>query len=251
MYFTSEKSEHGVLERDFTLGEITGVLWTPESPSPADTSEPAPLILMGHSGGVHKRAPNLVTNARYFVTECGYSVAAIDAPGHGDRPRNAEDTRWTEQLHAARAAGEPMDAIIAEFNLSLAARAVPEWQATLDALQALPEIGPDAPVGFCGITLGTVIGMHLAAVEPRIQAATFGSVFVFDALFEVAKRITIPLTLDIAWHDEEIDRQPSFALFDAFASQDKLLTARPGRHNQMTGSTPGFSAWFLREHLGR
>ncbi|GAB2568829.1 alpha/beta hydrolase family protein [Nocardia heshunensis] len=246
MNFTSETSENGIVERDFTIGEITGVLWSPESPVAG-----TPLILMGHSGGVHKRAPNLVINARHFVTELGYSVAAIDAPGHGDRPRNAEDQRWTEQLHAARAAGQPMDTIIAEFNLSLAERAVPEWQATLDELQALPEIDADAPVGFCGITLGTVIGMHLVAVEPRIKAATFGSVFVFDALFDIAKQISIPLTLDVAWHDEEIDRQPSFALFDAFASEDKILLARPGRHNQMASSQPGYGAWFLRQHLGR
>ncbi|MFE3196056.1 dienelactone hydrolase family protein [Nocardia sp. NPDC059240] len=246
MQFISEKPENGVVERDFTIGEITGVLWSPEAPEPG-----APLILVGHSGGVHKRAPNLVTNARHLATESGYFVAAIDAPGHGDRPRNAEDERWVEQLHAARAAGQPMDTIIAEFNLSLAERAVPEWRATLDALQALPEIGPDAPVGFGGITLGTVIGMHLVAVEPRIKAANFGSVFVFDALFDIAKQISIPLTLDVAWHDEEIDRQPSFALFDAFASEDKILLARPGRHNQMASSQPGYGAWFLRQHLGR
>jgi hypothetical protein len=35
--------------------------------------------------------------------------------------------------------------IVIDYNMSLAERAVPEWQATLDALQALPEIGVDAP----------------------------------------------------------------------------------------------------------
>lgn len=244
--FTAETSENGVRERDFLLGEITGVLWSPES-----ASENAPLILLGHSGGVHKRAPNLVTTARHFVTESGYRVAAIDAPGHGDRPRNEQDQRWADALHAARAAGEPMDSIIAEFNMSLAERAVPEWQATLDALQALPEIGPDAPVGYGGITLGTVIGMMLVAAEPRIRAATFNSVFVFDALFEAARKITIPLTLQVAWNDEEIDRRPSFDLFEAFASEEKTLLANPGRHNQMARTQPDFAAAFMRHHLGR
>lgn len=32
-------------------------------------------------------------------------------------------------------------------------RAAPEWQATLDALQALPEIGSEVPVGYGGATL--------------------------------------------------------------------------------------------------
>jgi hypothetical protein len=54
MRFTSEQRlDDGVLEREFTLGEIPGVLWTPES-------APAPLILSGHNGGLHKRLPRLV-----------------------------------------------------------------------------------------------------------------------------------------------------------------------------------------------
>jgi hypothetical protein len=44
---------------------------------------------------------------------------------------------------------------------------VPEWQATLDALQKLPEIGTEAPIGYGGgITLGTAIGIPLTATEP-------------------------------------------------------------------------------------
>jgi len=60
----------------------------------------------------------------------------------------------------------------------LAERAVPEWQATLDALQELPEIGTEGPVGYGGgITLGTAIGIPLTAIEPRITAAIFGGGF--------------------------------------------------------------------------
>jgi hypothetical protein len=51
---------------------------------------------------------------------------------------------------------------------------VPEWQATLDALQALPEIGTEAPIGYGGMTLGTAIGLPLAASDSRITAAVFG-----------------------------------------------------------------------------
>ena len=43
MRFTSEtRLDDGVLEREFILGEIPGILWTPGS-------APAPLILLGHS----------------------------------------------------------------------------------------------------------------------------------------------------------------------------------------------------------
>ena len=55
MQFTSEKRlDDDVLEREFTLGEIPGILWTPGS-----ASVPAPLILLGHPGGLHKMYPRL------------------------------------------------------------------------------------------------------------------------------------------------------------------------------------------------
>src|SRR4051794_17056707 len=31
LHFTAENSANGIVERDFTLGEVTGVLWSPES----------------------------------------------------------------------------------------------------------------------------------------------------------------------------------------------------------------------------
>src|SRR5436309_8781179 len=105
------------------------------------------------------------------------------------------------------AAGETerVKSISVRYGAALAERAVPEWQATLDALQALPEIGTEAPVGYCGITLGTAIGLMLTAVEPRITAATFGGVLVYEALIEAARQITIPVEFLLPWDDEEID----------------------------------------------
>jgi hypothetical protein len=48
MHFIAETASDGVVERTFTLGDITGVLWTP-----ATVSHPAPLVLLGHGGGQH------------------------------------------------------------------------------------------------------------------------------------------------------------------------------------------------------
>jgi dienelactone hydrolase len=243
--FTAETTSDGVVERDFTVGDVPGVLWSPES-----GSDHAPLILMGHTGGLHKRTPGIVARANHFVTACGFTVAAIDAPGHGDRPRTAQDDQARAALVQARAAGEPIGPIVVEYNSALAERAVPEWRATLDALQALPEIGIDAPVGYSGITLGTAIGLPLLAAEPRITAAAFGGVFVYEALTEAAKQVTIPILFLLPWDDEEIDRRSGLALFDAFASKEKTLHANPGRHNQ----TPRFEidneARFYTRHLG-
>jgi hypothetical protein len=137
MQFIAQTSSNGVVERSFTLGEVTGLLW-----SPASGSDRAPLVLMGHGGGLHKKAPGLVSRANHYVTTCGFTVGAIGAPGHGDRPRNTQDEQWVAALRAARAAGEPIDTIVIDYNTSLAERAVPEWRATLDALQALPRSAP-------------------------------------------------------------------------------------------------------------
>jgi cephalosporin-C deacetylase-like acetyl esterase len=150
----------------------------------------------------------------------------------------------------AREAGEPLGPIITAYNTSLAERAVPEWQATLDALQGLPEIGTEAPVGYSGITLGASIGLPLVAIEPRITAATFGGVFVYDALTEAARRITIPVLFLVPWDDEEIDRRTDLALFGAFASKEKTLHANPGRHNQVPEFEIDDEARFYARHLG-
>ena len=50
LHFTAETSSNGVAERDFTVGEIPGVLW-----SPASRADRAPLVLIGHGGGTHKK----------------------------------------------------------------------------------------------------------------------------------------------------------------------------------------------------
>ena len=223
--FFAETSSEGVVDRSFMLGEVPGVLWSPESTIPG-----APLLLMGHGGGLHKRSPGLVARARQAVVRDGFHVAAIDTPGHGDRPRSAQDQGWVDALIRARDAGAALGPVIAPFNGSLAERAVPEWKRTIDALQSLPEIGVDAPIGYSGMTTASAIGIPLAVADPRIRAAVFGGVFVYDALVEAARSITIPLEFLLPWDDPEIDREPGLRLFDAFASREKTLLAFPGSH---------------------
>jgi dienelactone hydrolase len=246
--FTSETSSNGVIERCFIVGEVPGVLW-----SPVSGSDHAPLVLMGHGGGQHKKTPALMARAHDTVTTWGFTVAAIDAPGHGDRPRTAEDERARAGFRQALAAGdtERFESISVRYATSLAKRAVPEWQATLDALQELPEIGAAAPIGYGGgISLGTAIGVPLTAIEPRITAAIFGGgFFVYEAQIEAARRITVPVQFLLPWDDEHVDRQSALALFDAFASKEKTLHANPGDHRTVRWT--GVDNGFLARHLGR
>jgi pimeloyl-ACP methyl ester carboxylesterase len=242
--FTAQSTYEGVLERDFRIGDVPGVLW-----SPADASAGTPLVLMGHGGGLHKRSPGLVARARTTVRRDGFLVAAIDAPGHGDRPRSAEDQRWVDSMLADRAAGRSMAPTIAAYNGSLAERAVPEWRSTIDALQELPEIGADVPVGYSGMTLASAIGIPLVAADNRITAAIFGGVFVYDAIVQAAREVTVPLEFLLPWDDAEIDRASGLALFDEFASQDKTLHAFPGSH--FTVPVERVDTRFFARHLSR
>ncbi|MFD8865520.1 dienelactone hydrolase family protein [Streptomyces sp. NPDC059590] len=226
MRFTSElRLDDGVLEREFTLGEIPGILWT-------SGSAPAPLILIGHNGGLHKREARLVARARHCAAEYGYAVAAIDHPGHGERPRSAADEQARADLRRAMAAGEPVDEIFESFVGPLVEKAVPEWRTTLDALLELPEIG--GPVGYSGMT---AIGIRLAVVEPRIAAAGFfAGGYVPRAQREEARQVTIPLLFLLQWDDEGNPRQRALDLFDAFGTREKTLHANMGGH----AGTPWF-----------
>lgn len=47
---------------------------------------------------------------------------------------------------------------------------------TIDALESLPEIGADAPIGYSGMTPASPIDIPLAVADPRIRAAIFGGV---------------------------------------------------------------------------
>ena len=240
MRFTSEQRlDDGVLEREFTLGEVPGVLWTPGS-------APAPLILSGHNGGLHKRLPRLVARARHYAAEYGFASAAIELPGSGDRPRSAAAEPARADLRRAMEADEPVDEIVDALILPLVEKAVPEWQATLDALLSLSEIG--GPVGYEGGVIA--IGIRLAVVEPRISAANlFAGSFVPATLFEEARQVTIPLQVLLQWDDEGNDRQLALDLFDAFGSTEKTLHANLGGHSGVPSFEIDAGARFFARHL--
>ena len=251
LQFTAETSANGVREREFTLGDIPGVLWSPAAPASASVpgSGRAPLVLLGHGGGTHKKWPGMVGRAQRLVTDGGFHVVCVDAPGHGGRPRTEHDEREIDVMQRAMRAGEPVGPIVTRYNAHLAERAVPEWRATLDALQELPEIGPDGPVGYFGLNMGTAIGVPLAAAEPRIAAAVFG-LFWPDTVAETARRITIPIEFAMQWDDQHIPRESALALFDAFASKEKTLHANSGAHKEMPRFEADSAVRFFARHLG-
>jgi dienelactone hydrolase len=242
MRFTSEERlDDGVLERAFTLGEIPGILWTPGS-----ASAPAPLILLGHPGGLRRMYPRLVARARHCVAE-GFAAATIELPGSGGRRRSPAAEEARADLHRALVAGEPVaDGIIDRLVLPLADQAVPEWRAALDAVLSLP--GIRGPVGYAGGVIA--IGVRLAVVEPRIAAAVlFAGSFVPRTSFEEARRFTIPLLVLLQWDDEGNDRQMALDLFDAFGSREKTLHANMGGHTGVPQFEGDAGNRFFTRHL--
>lgn len=243
MHVTSEQRlDDGVLQRAFTLGEIPGILWTP-----ASSSAPAPLILLGHPPlGLRTMYPRLVDRARHAAAE-GFATATIELPGSGDRPRWPAAEQARADLRRVMAAGEPVgDEIVDALVLPLVERAVPEWRAALDALLDLPEIG--GPVGYSGGVIS--IGIRLAVVEPRIAAAAlFAGSLVPRALFEEARQVTVPVHVLLQWDDEGNDRQAALDLFDAFGSEEKTLHATMGGHTGVPPFAGDAAIRFFSRHL--
>jgi dienelactone hydrolase len=243
MRFTSETSSGGVCEQLFTLGELPGVLWTP-----AGAASRRPVIVLGHGGGEHKKAPGIVALARRFVAECGFAVVAVDVPSHGDRPQDEDYGRIAAQNQARAEAGAELAPLIAEFQALVARQTIPEWRAVLDAVQELDHVGT-GPVGYRGVSLGCGLGVPFVAAEPRVRAAVLGLGGAL-ASAEAAARITVPVEFLVQWDDERVPRAQSLALFDAFASAEKTLHANPGQHGELPAFELDSTVRFFARHLG-
>ncbi|HEX5120792.1 MAG TPA: alpha/beta hydrolase [Pseudonocardiaceae bacterium] len=232
MRITAEHTEKGVTERDFELevagDRVPGVLW-----APADASGPRPLVLMGHGGTQHKRVDTHVARARHYVRALGFAVAAIDAPQHGDRVTPEQAAEFARNIRERLEQRRQLGGEVARQMADRARKAVPEWQATLDALQELDIIGKDGPVGYWGVSMGTAIGVPFVAAEPRITAAVLGLAGLHPestAMAEAAHRITIPVEFVFQWDDELSSCEAGVALFDAFGSAEKSMHVNPGGH---------------------
>ncbi|NEK85705.1 alpha/beta hydrolase [Blastococcus saxobsidens] len=242
MQFSSDRLlDDDLRERRFLLGEIPGILWTP-----ASTPAPAPLILLGHPGGLAAMHPRLVARARHSALE-GFATATIELPWSGDRPGSASAEKAGADLRRALAAGQPVrDEIVDRLVLPLVDTAVPEWQTALDAMLALP--GIDGPVGYSGGV--TAMGVRLAAVEPRISAALlFAGSYVPRRTYEEARHVTVPLLVLLQWDDEGNDRRMALELFDALGSAEKTLHANTGGHTGVPPFEGDDANRFFARHL--
>lgn len=264
MDIIDETTDKGVTERRFDLkaGDevVPGILWEPEEALAA--SSPRPTILIGHGGTQHKRVDNVLRLARTFVRHLGVTVAAIDAPGHGDRitdPAAAAEAqrRLAGRIAGGRRSGAPQPMAMgpeeAKAWTDRTTRGVADWKALVDDLQTRPELA-GGPFGYWGVSMGTAIGLPFVAAEPRIGAAVLGLAGLSDRpgreAFEAAARsLTIPVLFLFQADDELMTLSSGIDLFQAIGSKEKTMHLNPGGHVQMPPFERTAAEEFFRRHL--
>lgn len=243
MDFIGEASvSHGVVERRFDVKGadevVPGIVWTPEA-----ASGQRPLVLVGHGGGGNKRMPYILSLARRLVRHAGYAVAAIDGPSHGDR---AGDSTMGDR--------PPGEGIPSTFMADVAAAVdtmTADWTATLHELRGLDGVG-DGPLGYWGVSMGTMFGSPFVAATPDVQCAVLGLMGTFENTnpwATAAPAIKCPVLFLVQTDDELIAPERALALFRSIGSQDKRLHAHPGAHAAVPIEEIEASEAFLARHL--
>jgi len=223
--------------------EIPGLLWTP-----AGAAGTRPLVLIGHGAGGSKREQHIVGLARRLVRHHSFAAAAIDGPVHGDRRSDgAVDPALILAEFAQLWARDP--AMVDEM--------VADWKSTLDALSQLEEIG-SGPVGWWGLSMGTILGVPIVAAERRIEVAVLGLMGTGGPTDEFrkrivqdARRVSCPVLFLLQWDDEIMRRSDVLDLFGEIASTDKRLHAHPGMHVEVPPEELEASERFFCDHLRR
>jgi dienelactone hydrolase len=199
------------------------VLWSPQATAPQAT------VLLFHGGSGHKRSERHRQMGRRLASE-GLAAVAIDGPYHGDRV-------------TAPMAPSAYQQLIADEGIErVTARMTADW---LEALSALAGLGlaDDAHVSVFGMSMGARFGLPAAAaLGSRLQCAVLGKfglrqvaplhpgLRALDLMAAAAHAVSAPLLYHVQWDDEIFPRDGQFELFDALASADKQLIARPGPH---------------------
>ncbi len=239
MQWLEETHGDGFIQREFILKrglrKVPGVLW-----SPLRESKGKPLVLFGHGASGDRHQTPIPYVARKLVAESGFFALAIDGPVHGrrkvgDGARGAFAVEWRR------------DGCVDDM--------LGDWRATLDAVQRLDEVG-QGPVGYWGLSMGTIFGAPLVAIEPRIRAAVLGLMGVVgptdlyrERIRADAAAIGCPILFLMQLEDELFTREQYLELFDRLASNDKRLHANPGLHPDVPVEELDFSAGFLQRYL--
>ncbi len=241
MDFHEDVTDRALRTRAFTHlvdgRSVPGLLFTS-----AEATKPQQLVLIGHGASSSKREGYVVSLARQFVRH-GLSACAIDGPVHGDRRVDGVEQGTLPFLEFSQLwANDPL----------MTEHMIADWRSVTDELLALADIA-DGPIGYWGVSMGTILGLPLVASEPRIRAAVLGLMGLVgptqDRLGVDAERLACPVQFLVQWDDQLFHRDVAFQLFDALGTNDKMLVASPGGHGDVPTDAFVASAQFLIRRL--
>ncbi|QFG69570.1 hypothetical protein [Ornithinimicrobium pratense] len=231
-----------VAKVSFTTGgdghRIPAMAWLPT------THQGAPVVLLGHGGSGHKAIDRHHQLAQQLAGESVASLA-IDGPYHGDRavPGDAP----LDYQHRVADEGPGV----------VHARMCQDWLYALDAASHRWGLDEDT-VGYFGMSMGARYGIAVcAALGARLRAAVLGkfglvaddpmmvAVSADEVVRRCAAQISAPVLHHVQWNDEIFPLPGQLELFDLFASPEKTMRARPGRHHETRADD--LTAW--HDHL--
>lgn len=236
--------EPRVIERSFRAQaggrEVPGMLWLPAAATGA-----VPLVLIGHGGSQHKGSAGPRELAELLVRKHGFAAAAIDGPVHGER-RSDGGLDPAAVFADARADWEHPG--------SLATMAA-DWHAALDVLLGMSDwtVGP---VGYWGLSMGTLYGLPFLAGEDRVQAAVLGlwgsagtAPDTWVQLASAASAVCCPLLFLAQLQDQLFAPAGVLELFTALGSRDKRMHVNVGTHGEVPADEHAGTVTFLVERL--
>ena len=235
MWRDQEMLTEDVAAREFVLTvdgrTVPGVYWRPTQ----RTVER--LVLLGHGGSTHKKTEYIVDIAERLA-ERGIASMAIDGPGHGDR--------------AVARSGEGMSAFERLWEEGGGTPAIlDDWRAALDFVEQHEGV---RPTGWWGLSMGTMMGLPVAATDDRIRLAVLGLMGTYGPngsdLARFAPDVQCPVRFLVQWDDELIPRDACLELFGALGTAKKTLHANPGKHADVPRFEIAASVDYLDRYLG-
>lgn len=220
--------------------EVPGTLWLPTS-----VSGPVPLVLIGHGGSQHKGSAGPRELAGLLVRDHGFAAAAIDGPVHGERRSDG---------------GLDSSAVFADHRVdiehpgSLATMAA-DWHAALDLLLGMSDwtVGP---VGYWGLSMGTLYGLPFLAREDRVRVAVLGlwgsagtTPNTWAVLASAASAVRCPLLFLAQLEDQLFAPAGVLELFTELASRDKRMHVNVGLHGELPADEHAGAVTFLVDRL--
>lgn len=219
MTFIDDQIQDGLRTREFTLDRagrpVTGVLW-----NQPDTPAGAPLVCFGHGASGDRFQQPIPWLVERLVGKHGCIGLSIDGPVHGRREvgDGARGAFWPEWERPGTV--EDMTA---------------DWTTALDFIRSQADVGT-GPVGYWGLSMGTIYGAPFVAADDRIEVAVLGLMGITGpdhyqpTITAAAGDIDVPVLFIMQLEDELFTREQGLALFDALGTTDKRLHANAGLH---------------------